>query len=88
MDTYRVTGPFPFRGNAPDSTFEAELDERLERAVKRGSISLEQTPPTAPTPVVAAPPETPAPASTPPADPSPKPSAPHVGHAGGHKKKE
>jgi hypothetical protein len=89
MSTYRVTGPFPFRGNAPDSTFEADTDERIERAVKRGSISSAETPATTSTPAETAPAETPAaPASTPPTVTSPKPSAPHTGHADGHKKKE
>lgn len=81
MPTYRVTGPFPFGEHALESTFEAETDERIERAMKRGSISPEETPPTLA--------ETPnAPASTTSTDTSPKPSAPHVGHAGGHQKKE
>lgn len=89
MSTYRVSGPFPFRGNAPDSTFEADPDEQIERAVNRGSISREETPPMPPTPADTAPPETPpAAASTSTTDQSPKSSAPHVGHAGGHKKKE
>jgi hypothetical protein len=39
MPEYRVTGPFPFRGNDLGATFKAETDERIERAVKRGSIS-------------------------------------------------
>lgn len=39
MPKYRVTGPFPFRGNGLNSTFEAETDEQIERAVDRGSIS-------------------------------------------------
>jgi hypothetical protein len=40
MKTYRVSGPFPFRGHAPGSTFEADpKDTVVVRAVTRGSIT-------------------------------------------------
>lgn len=43
MKTYRVSGPFPFRGHAPGSTFEADpKDTTVVRAVTRGSITAEE----------------------------------------------
>lgn len=39
MPEYRVTGPFPFRGHEPGSTFDTDLSDQIERAVNRGSIS-------------------------------------------------
>jgi hypothetical protein len=40
MKTYRVSGPFAFRGNQPGSTFEADPDDRqIHRAIARGGIS-------------------------------------------------
>jgi len=90
MPRYRVTGPFPFGEHAPDSIFEAETDERIERAVKRGSISESSTPPETPAPVETSAPVVPAPTPTPSTstDPTPKSPTPHAGHVGGHKKKE
>lgn len=39
MKTYRVTGPHPYLGNAPGSTFEARIPRDQEaRAVARGAI--------------------------------------------------
>lgn len=43
MKTYRVSGPFEFRGNKPGSTFEADPKETLiVRAVTCGSITEEK----------------------------------------------
>lgn len=44
MSQYQVTGPFPFRGHEPGSTFTAEPDEAIERAIARGSISPTKKP--------------------------------------------
>ena len=89
MPEYHVTGPFPFGDHAPDSTFEADPNEQIERAVKRGSISPAEKPATPVIPAETATreaPASPAPSAT--TDTSPKSSAPHAGHAGDHKKKE
>jgi hypothetical protein len=49
MKTYRVSGPFPFRGHAPGSSFEADPKETpVVRAVTRGAITEEKA--TAPAP--------------------------------------
>jgi hypothetical protein len=43
MKTFRVSGPFAFRGNEPGSTFEADPKEtQIVRAVTRGSITEEK----------------------------------------------
>lgn len=58
MKTYDVRGPFPFRGNAPGSTFRAEPDPVIERALNRGSIaevSEKTSPPATTTPTPATP---------------------------------
>lgn len=44
MSQYVVTGPFPFRGHGSGSTFTAEPDEVIERALARGAISLDRPP--------------------------------------------
>jgi hypothetical protein len=42
MTTFRVSGPFAFRGNEPGSTFEADPKSNLiVRAVERGAITEE-----------------------------------------------
>lgn len=42
MSQYRVTGPFPYCGHEPGSTFEAKADAAIKRAVERGSITPEK----------------------------------------------
>jgi hypothetical protein len=43
MTTYRVSGPFEFRGNKPGSTFEADPKQtQIKRALGCGSITEEK----------------------------------------------
>ena len=73
MKTYTVSGPFPFGPHAPGSTFRAETNPVIERALARGSITEDATPEAVP--------------SAPPA-PTPKSTAKPSGHIGPKSTKE
>jgi hypothetical protein len=42
QDTYRVSGPFGYRGHEPGETFKADETEAIKRAVHRGAITREK----------------------------------------------